>query len=60
VTDNCPGCCAGPNEPILSRSDDEQATETYRCPSCGHTWTTRRSAAAYQDFGIQPELRDLA
>ncbi len=58
MTDACPECCAGPNEPIVSRADGEQLTDTYRCPRCGHTWITRRNAAAYQDFN--PAAEDVA
>jgi hypothetical protein len=50
MTDNCPNCCHGPNEPNTSSNDGIQLTDTYRCGSCGHAWTTCRNAAAYEGF----------
>ncbi|MFI0900596.1 hypothetical protein [Streptomyces sp. NPDC020983] len=47
MTDNCPECCTGPNDPVASRTYGQQRTDTYRCPHCGHGWTTRRDKAAY-------------
>lgn len=47
MTDNCPNCCHGPNEPQATRTDHEQRTDRYRCPNCGHSWTTRRAITAY-------------
>lgn len=58
MTDNCPACCASPVEPAASRADGDQITDRYRCPRCGHTWVTRRSAAAYQDHN--PAAEDVA
>jgi transposase-like protein len=50
VTDNCPNCCHNQVESHASSVNGDTLTDRYRCPECGHTWTTRRSVAAYQGF----------
>jgi transposase-like protein len=42
MTDSCPNCCHRGIDPASETSSGQQITSRYRCPNCGHTWTTNR------------------
>jgi len=47
VTDNCPSCCYGPNEPVATVENGPHRHDDYRCSNCGETWTTHRITTCY-------------
>lgn len=47
MTDNCPQCVRENVIPITERRNGDQVSSLYRCPACGHVWSTNRDVRCY-------------
>ena len=59
LTDSCPSCCRRDIAPAATKARGARVVDGYRCPGCGHTWTTGRDLTAYSDIHARRAQRQI-